>query len=140
MEESAVWTSYRLTPPRQRRNELARHEGSKAPRQNNNRTQPPTPLSPTTARELGGRCRCRCRPPPPPVAPVAPSHERDDLSLSSSSPPPPETSRDRRRRRRAGAAPQRSMRRHDDNNNNNVVVVVHRQHRDDRRCRCCRAC
>lgn len=60
--ESAVRTYYRLTPPRQRRNELARHEGSKAPRQNNNRTQPPTPLSPTTARELGGRCRCRrCR-------------------------------------------------------------------------------
>jgi len=60
--ESAVWTYYRLTPPRQLRNELARHEGSKAPRQNNNRTQPPTSLSPTTARELGGRCRrCRCR-------------------------------------------------------------------------------
>lgn len=72
MEESTVWTSYRLTPPRQRRNELARHEGSKAPRQNNNRTQPPTPLSPTTARELGGRCRCRCRPPPPPPPPPPP--------------------------------------------------------------------
>lgn len=58
--ECAVRTSYRLTPPRKRRNELARYEGSKAPRQNNNRTQPPTSLSPTTARELGGR-RCRCR-------------------------------------------------------------------------------
>lgn len=56
-----MWTYYRLTPPRQRRNELARHEGSKAPRQNNNRTQPPTPLSPTAARELGDRRRCRCR-------------------------------------------------------------------------------
>lgn len=56
-----MWTYYRLTPPQQRRNELARHEGSKAPRQNNNRTQPPTPLSPTTARELGDRRRCRCR-------------------------------------------------------------------------------
>jgi len=47
--ECAVWMYYRLTPPRERRNELARYEGSKAPRQNNNRTQPqplpsPSPL------------------------------------------------------------------------------------------------
>lgn len=64
-EESAVWTYYRLTPPRQRRNELARYEGSKAPRQNNNRTQPPPPpppsLSPATCVQSWGSSRRRCR-------------------------------------------------------------------------------
>lgn len=85
--ECAVWMYYRLTPPRQRRNELARYEGSKAPRQNNNRTQPspppPLPSLPSTTCVPGKSSHLS-----PSLS--LPSHE-DDLPVASPAPLVPRT-------------------------------------------------